>query len=102
HRNPAVDVGLAALALLGIAISAGYTRRVVWAASPPRPEDHPLQKCARVIAWVTMPTILLFAIAGGVLAFRHGGWPALEQRIFDWRISVVFVAYCLWALMQQT
>ena len=61
-RNPAVDMGLAGFALVCIGLTAGYTRKVIWAASPPKPEAHPLRHCAVLTLWVTLPAVLLFLL----------------------------------------
>ena len=102
RRNPAVDVGLAGFALLGIGASAGYTRKVIWAGSPLAVVENRFSRCVQVTLWVTVPTVLLFLVAGGVLGYRNGGWPAVGERLFRFRILAVFGGYLVWALMQQT
>ena len=52
-RSPAVDVALAGFALGCIAVSAGYTRRVVWAVSPPQVAENRFKRCLAVTFWVT-------------------------------------------------
>jgi membrane protease YdiL (CAAX protease family) len=102
RRNMLVDVGLAALALLGIALSARYSRETVWAASPSPVKKNRSKRGMAVVFWVTAPTAVLFLLCGGVVAYRHGGWPAAANRIFNWRMLAVFGCYLPWALMQQT
>jgi hypothetical protein len=102
HRNPALDVGLAGSALLGILLFAGYTKRVVWAASPPLPGEDRFRRCVQPTLVVSLPALLLFLLVGGFLGFRDGGWNGATRRLFDWRMLVVFAAYALWALIQQT
>src|SRR5258706_3402560 len=102
RRNPLVDVGLAGFALLCIALSARYTKKVVWAASPPPIEENRVKRCFAVVAWVTVPPVLLFLLIGGIVAYKNGGWPAVADRVFNWRILAAFGFYFLWALMQQT
>jgi len=102
HRNPAVDVGLAGFALLGIAASAGYTKKVIWAASPPPVIEDRFRRCLKVTLWVTAPTVFVFLVVGGILGYRHGGWPAVSERLFHFRILAAFGGYLVWALMQQT
>lgn len=102
RRNPLVDVALAGFALLSIAFSAPYTRKVIWAAMPPPVVHNRTKRCLVVTLWVTVPTALVFLLTGGILAYRHGGWPAMNARILNWRILAAFGCYLPWALMQQT
>src|SRR6266550_8362556 len=101
-RSPAVDVALAGFALGCIAVSAGYTRRVVWAVSPPQVAENRFKRCLAVTFWVTVPPALLFLLIGGFIAYPHGGWPAVASRVFNWRMLAAFGCYLPWALMQQT
>jgi len=101
-RNPAVDVALAGLALLGLGVSASYTRKVVWAAAPPPAAQHRFKRGVAVTLFVTVPTALLFLLIGAILAYHQGGWPAVAGRVFNWRILAAFACYLPWALMQQT
>jgi len=66
-RNPAVDVALAGFALVCIALSAGYTRTVVWSASPPQVAEIRFKRCLVVTFWVTVPPALLFVLIGGFI-----------------------------------
>jgi len=102
RRSPALDVGLAGCALLGLALSAGYTKKVIWAASPPPVIEKRSRRCLEVVFWVTVPLSLVFLLIGGIVAYRTGGWAAVGERVFNWRILVAFGCYSLWALMQQT
>jgi hypothetical protein len=102
HRNPSLDVGLAGFALLCVGASAGYTKNVVWAASPPQPGRNRFSQCVKITLWVTVPTVVGFLVGGAILGYRNGGWPAVTERILNWKILVVFGAYVAWALMQQT
>jgi len=101
-RSPAVDVGLAGLALLCIALSARYTKKVIWAASPPPVGGNRLRSCLMFTFWVTVPVVLVFLMIGMILGYRSGGWPAVAERIFNWKILAAFGGYLVWALMQQT
>jgi membrane protease YdiL (CAAX protease family) len=102
RRNPLLDVVLAGLALLGIALSSNYTRNVVWKASPPQEAQNRFKRCLRVTLWVTVPVALLFLATGGFLSYLHGGWTGVGSRILNWRILAAFGCYLPWALMQQT
>ncbi len=102
RRNPWLDVGLAGFALACIGASAGYTRKVVWAASPLQPGPNRFRKSVRITLWVTVPTVVGFLLVGAVLGYRNGGWPAVTERILNWKILAVFGAYIAWAFMQQT
>jgi len=102
RRNPLVDLSLAAIALVGLICSARYTKKVIWAASPPPAGKNRLQRCLKFTALVTMPAVLVFVVIGVVLGYRHGGWQAVAERMFNWRMILVFAAYLLWAFMQQT
>jgi len=102
RRNPALDVALAGFALLCLAISARYTRKVVWAASPSPVAEPRFKRCLITILWITVPAALLFLAIGGIVAYHHGGWPAVARRVLNWRILAAFGCYLPWALMQQT
>jgi len=102
RRSPAVDVALAGFALVCIALSAGYTRKVIWAATPARLSENQWRHCLVVTFWITVPAALLFFLIGGIIAYRSGGWSAVAGRIFNWRILAAFGCYLPWALMQQT
>jgi hypothetical protein len=52
--------------------------------------------------WITVPTVLSFLSTGGIVAYHNGGWPAVSERILNWRLLAVFGGYTLWALMQQS
>jgi len=101
-RNPWVDFGLATIALLGLLFSARYTKNVIWANSPPAFPQPQLKECVKLTMWITVPVVLLFVLFGVVLGYRQGGWPAVLERVFNWRLLVVFAAYVVWALVQQT
>jgi membrane protease YdiL (CAAX protease family) len=101
-RSPVVDISLAGLALIGVGVSAGYTRAVIWAETPPPVANDPLKRCMIITLWITVPTVLLFVLAGTILGYRNGGWPAVVERMFNWKILAAFGGYLLWALMQQT
>lgn len=101
-RNTLVDIGLAGAALLGIALSAKYTRRTVWAASPCPIEKNRFRRGAAVVFWVTAPAVFLFLLFGGIVAYHQGGWPAVAKRVCNWKMLAVFGCYLPWALMQQT
>jgi hypothetical protein len=102
RRNPLVDMGLAVLALLGVGLSARYTRRTVWAASPSPIEANRFRRGMAVVFWVTASTAFLFLLYGGIVAYHKGGWPAVSARVFNWRMLAIFGCYLPWALMQQT
>jgi Type II CAAX prenyl endopeptidase Rce1-like len=102
HRNPWLDIALAGFALLCIGATTRYTKNVIWGASPPPQSQDQFKDSVKVTLWITIPTALIFFLVGAILAFRHGGWPAIAERIFDWKILVIFVAYTGWAFIQQT
>src|SRR5580765_2285730 len=102
RRSPLVDVALAGFALLCLALSASYTKKVVWAVSPPPITENRFKRCIAVTLWVTIPTALVFILIGMFLGYREGGWPAVTSRVFNWRILAAFGCYLPWALMQQT
>jgi len=102
RRNPLVDVALAGFALVCLGLSVGYTKRVVWAASPPPIAENRLKRCLVVTLWVTIPAVVIFLLIGTFLGYRGGGWSAVAGRVFNWRILAAFGCYLPWALMQQT
>jgi Type II CAAX prenyl endopeptidase Rce1-like len=102
RRNPWLDIVLAGFALLAILASARYTKNVIWAALPPPQSPNQFKECMQVILWITIPAVFIFFMSGGIVAYRHGGLPAVIGRLFDWKILVVFIAYTGWALVQQT
>ena len=101
-RNPLLDVGLAGCALLGIALSAPYTKKVIWAASPAPVSENRVKKCVVVTSWITVPTVLLFLVIGGIVAYKSERWAGVQNRVWNWRILAAFGGYLPWALMQQT
>ncbi|HTL16842.1 MAG TPA: CPBP family glutamic-type intramembrane protease [Patescibacteria group bacterium] len=102
RRNPLLDVALAGFALLCIALSAPYTKNVIWAATTVPVRENRTAKCFAVTLWITVPVALLFLFIGSIAAYRIGGWPGVTARILNWRILAAFGAYLPWALMQQT
>lgn len=102
RRNPLVDVALAGFALLCIAISAPYTRNVIWAATSPPVYENRTKKCFVATFWITFSVALFLLSIGGVIAYGNGGWSAVVSRILNWRILAAFCCYLPWALMQQT
>jgi membrane protease YdiL (CAAX protease family) len=102
RRNPWLDIVLACIALLCIGATARYTRNVIWANSPPPQSQHQFKDCIKVTAWITVPTTVIFFLIGAILAYRNAGWPAVAERIFDWKILVIFIAYTGWAFIQLT
>jgi membrane protease YdiL (CAAX protease family) len=102
RRNPWLDIILAGFALLCVGATARYTKNVIWAASPPPRSQNQFKDCLRVTLWITVPTALIFFLVGVILAYHKSGWPAVAERIFDWKILVVFLAYTAWAFIQQT
>lgn len=101
RRNMLVDVGLAALALLGVTLSARYTRQTIWTVSPSPVGNNHFKRCVSVVFWVTVPTAFLFFLFGGIMGYRHAGWPGVAGRVFTWRILAAFGFYLPWAFMQQ-
>jgi membrane protease YdiL (CAAX protease family) len=101
-RNPALDLGLAAFALGCIALSARYTKKVVWAAAQSPPFENRPKRCLTFAFWITAPGVLLFLAIGAYLGYRSGGWSGVADRVWNWRIVVAFGCYLPWALMQQT
>lgn len=97
-----MDLALAGFALLCIGLSVRYTRKVIWAASPPPVVENRFNRSLGFTLWVTLPTALVFLVIGGFLAYKAGGWPAVGNRVFTWRILAAFGFYLGWALMQQT
>ena len=102
RRNPLLDVALAGFAVLCLGLSAAYTRRVIWTVSPPPVTENRSHRCLTVTFWITVPSALLLFLIGGSIAFVHGGWPAVAERVLNWRILAAFGCYLPWALMQQT
>src|SRR2546425_6178266 len=70
RRSPAVDVGLAAVALVGLALSTRYTKKVIWAAAPPSVVEDRYRRCLIATIWVTMPAVLLLFTIGMVFGYR--------------------------------
>jgi membrane protease YdiL (CAAX protease family) len=102
HRNSWLDIILASFALLCILATTRYTTIVIWAASRPPQSQNSSKDCAKIVLWITLPTTLIFFLIGAIVAYNNGGWPAVAERIFDWKILVVFIAYTAWAFIQQT
>jgi len=86
-----LDVGLAGFALILVGLSAAYTKI-----------QSGLRRRRRW--WKTDSNVvcrLIFLLIGSFLAYNHGGWPEVIQRVFNWRILAAFCCYLPWALMQQ-
>jgi len=54
-HNPLLDVALAGFALVCIVFSALYTKKVIWAASPPPVAEHRFKRCVVVTLLNTFP-----------------------------------------------
>jgi hypothetical protein len=101
-RNPLVDIALACFALGCLWLSAGYTKKVVWGATPPPVSENRTRRCVVVTFWLTASAVILLFTIGGFIAFHDGGWPAVMGRVFNRRIPLAFCCYLPWALVQQT
>jgi hypothetical protein len=101
-RNPLLDVALACFALICLGLSAGYTRKIVWGASPAPVSKNRTRRCVVVTFWLTASAAILLFTIGGFIAYYDGGWPAVAGRLFNPKIPVAFCCYLPWALMQQT
>ena len=101
RRNPLVDVGLAAFALACIGLSARYTHKVIWTASPPPVTENRMKRCLAVVLWITVPPASLFLTIGGFMAYAHSGWPGVMARVGNLNMLVALGCYMPWALMQQ-
>jgi hypothetical protein len=102
RRNPWLDIVLAGFAVLCILATARYTKNVIWAASPLSHMRNSFKDCLTITLWITIPTVLIFFLIGGIVAYQNAGWPAVVERIFGWKLLVIFIAYTGWALIQQT
>ncbi len=102
QRNPWLDVALGGFALLCIGATGRYTRNVIWAAFPPVQADNRFKACVRVTLWLTVPTVAIFLLIGGIVAYHDAGWPAVIERVWNWKIVAVFIPYIGWAFIQQT
>ncbi len=102
RRSPFLDMILAGFALVALGLSAGYTKTVVWAATPsPIPEPR-LKRCLKVVAWITFLPAFVFLLIGACIAYGNGGWLAALSRVLNWRMGAAFCFYLPWALVQQT
>ena len=102
RRPPVVDMGLGCFAVACLLLSAGYTKKVIWAATPPPVVEHRLKRCVNVTLWMTVPAMLLFLLIGMFLGYQSRGWAGAMDRVFNWRIVAAFGFYLAWALVQQT
>src|SRR5437660_1697193 len=93
RRSPVMVVALAGFALLCIALSAPYTKKVIWAASPSPVREHRLKRCLAVTFWITLPPALSFLLIGGIVAHHGGRWHEFAARVFSWRILIAFCCY---------
>src|SRR5438552_7846958 len=89
-RTPSIDVGLAGFALLCLALSASYTKKVICAASPLPVAEKTFKRCMTVVLLVTVPPALFFQLIGGIVAYKNGGWPAVAGRGLNWKILAEF------------
>jgi len=102
RRSPWADVGLAAFALALIGLTARYTRHTIWASLPSKAGEDRVKRCITFVAFVTLPVVALFFVAGGFIGYHADGWAGLTARVLNWRVLVAFACYLPWALMQQT
>ena len=102
RRSLVVDVGLALGALVLLGLNARYTRAVIWARVPARPSNGGSGQCIPTTMAVTLPTVGVCLIVGIVMGYRDGGWEAIVDRVFNWKLLVAICIYLPWALLQQT
>src|SRR5438552_10791866 len=72
-RSPVADVGLAGFAWLCLALSASYTKKVIWGASPLPVVEKRFKRCMTVVLWVTVPPGPLLLVTGGLVAYDNSG-----------------------------
>ena len=101
-RTLPLDLALAGFALTGVILSTRYTKNVIWAASAPPVAENRVKRGWITTLWITLPTAILFLIAGGIATYPHGGLPAVSERELNWRVLASFGGYLPWALIQQT
>lgn len=102
-RNILVDISMACLALLLVALNFDFTRTEIWGRFPPdTPEPEQLRSCLRIVIPATF--FLLFACLATGLYFGYlkAGWQGAVARIVNWHIIPALAFYFPWALLQQT
>ena len=103
RRNTFVDISLAFLALLLIALNAGYTRTAIWSRFPSEvPERERLKRCLGIVLPVTALLLLACLGVGLYIGYRKAGWQGAVTRVDNWHIVPALAFYFPWALLQQT
>jgi hypothetical protein len=99
-RRPAVvDLGLALLALIAIAVTAGDTRRRVWGAPAPRLG----RRHSTLMLMGTAAAAALFAGIGiARVWWTTDDWRAVAEELLRPTLLATFSVFVLWALLQQT
>jgi hypothetical protein len=99
QRPAVVDLGLALLALMAIAVTAADTRRRVWGAPvPPLGRRH-----STLMLIGTAAAAALFAGVGiARVWWTTNDWRAVAEELLRPTLLATFAVFALWALVQQT
>jgi membrane protease YdiL (CAAX protease family) len=101
-RPPAVDLGLALLAVVVILMTAGYTRRRIWG-SPDWPAAERVRHSAMHLLTGTSIIVALFAALGAVRVWWTADTAsAVSAHLLKPTLPVALTLFIPWALLQQT
>lgn len=102
HRHPLADFGLAAFALVGVGVSARYTKGTIWGSLTPQPAPDAGKRCWKLAMLLTAGVLTVFLLVGFWLGFGNDGWAGAGTRLLNPGILSALALYVPWALAQQT
>jgi membrane protease YdiL (CAAX protease family) len=99
QRPAVVDLGLAALALIAIAVTAADTRRRVWGAPvPPLGRRH----STRMLIGTAAAAALFAGVGVARVWWTTNDWRAVAEELLRPTLLATFAVFVPWALLQQT
>ena len=102
NRAMAVNVGLAALALIGLIANRRFTQDQIWSRFPVcLDRSTRLKKSSLAVSVLTGVGVLGCLIAAAVLGYGEDGWSGVTRRLSNPNILIAITLYLPWALLQQ-
>lgn len=102
HRPLLVEIGLALLALVLLALNAGFTRNEIWRQFPVSgTKEARLRACLLRVGLVTLGVVAVLLGIGGAIGYAEHGRRSLLERMANGHLIVALLVYFPWALVQQ-